>query len=191
MSVLTGCVHMVDPLTDDLPDAALVTTGSVEGVRRASAAPTISGRGFERSVVGTQDGTVTHWPLRMEDPFVDKGSEDGRFAWTVEDALYLGCGLGRFLVNWAALPISLAWPLPGTLMGSDGIVSRQALGYDHDATPLPGGPSPPIDIVDVDTYGGSAEDDSASPPPDAPPRDPAAEPAPSDAGAESLADEPL
>jgi hypothetical protein len=36
-------------------------------------------------------------------------------------------------------------------MGSDGVLSRQALGYDHDATPHPGGVAPPIDVLEVGT----------------------------------------
>jgi hypothetical protein len=51
----------------------------------------------------------------------------------------------------------MAWPVsavvtpPFTLMGSDGVLSRQALGYDHDAERRPSGVAPPTDILEVGT----------------------------------------
>ncbi len=51
-----------------------------------------------------------------------------------------------------AFPISAYVTKPGTVMCSDGKLSRQRLNYDHDATPCPGGTMPPIDILEIGTY---------------------------------------
>ncbi len=77
---------------------------------------------------------VTHWPLYFEDPFVDKGSgrDDHRLGW--EDWVALPYGYSRFTLNWLFLPVSAIVTPPWTLMESDGRLSQQMLGYDHDAT---------------------------------------------------------
>jgi len=150
---------LVDPFVDEMPATTEVYTASVSGVEQTDTAPAIRVRGFEPAHASAQDGTVSHWPLWWEDPCVDKGSEDGTFAWTWEDYVAFPYGLGRSLVNTMGLPISAAVTPPFTIMGSDGVLSRQALGCDHDATRLPGGLAPPIDILEVGTIS-----------PEAPPR---------------------
>ncbi len=148
-----GCQHTIDPFTDDLPATSEITTTSVEGARAApQQGRTVPRREFAQTHVEPQGGTVDHWPLWWEDPFEDKGSQDGQFAWTEEDYLAIAYGPGRFLLNTMAFPISAWMTKPGTVMCSDGRISRQGLGYDHDAAPCPGGTAPPIDILEVGTY---------------------------------------
>lgn len=104
-------------------------------------------RDFPAQTLTTADGTTPHWPLYFEDPFVDKGTgrvdEDpdgftahGRNkyrlgATDIVAGLYV---LPRFWMNTLLLPASLIVQHPFTEMESDGRLSRQALGYDHDAT---------------------------------------------------------
>ena len=152
LCVAAGCQHIINPFRDDLPTVDEVTTASVEGARTAPRQPSAPRRDFEALGVYAQDGTVDHWPLWWEDPFEDKGSQDGRFAWTMEDYFYVAYGPGRFILNTMAFPVSAYVTKPATVMCSDGKVSRQKLGYDHDAVPCPGGTAPPIDILEVGTY---------------------------------------
>ncbi len=87
-------------------------------------------------------GVVEHGPLYFEDPFVDKGAgrteqtDPGnvyRLGW--EDWVALPYGYARHVLNLVALPVSAVVTPPWTRMESDGHLSRQILGYDHDATP--------------------------------------------------------
>ena len=149
---VAGCQHTINPFVDDLPAVDEVTTSSVEGARAAPREPSAPRRDFEFVQLYAQDGTVDHWPLWWEDPFEDNGSEDGRFAWTLEDYYAICYGPGRFILNTMAFPISAYVTKPGTVMCSDGKLSRQRLGYDHDAIPCPGGTMPPIDILEIGTY---------------------------------------
>ena len=149
--VAGGCTELINPFVDDLPATSEVSTASVAGVRQDDAAPVERVRGFAPAYASAQDGTVSHWPLWWEDPFVDKGSADHQFAWTWEDYVAFPYGLGRSLVNTMGWPVSATVTPPFTVMGSDGALSPQCLGYDHDATRLPGGLAPPIDILEVGT----------------------------------------
>ncbi len=146
-----GCNELINPFVDDVPATAEVSTASVAGVEQADVTTDLRTRGFEPAYACAQDGTVAHWPLWWEDPFVDKGSADARFAWTWEDYFAFPYGLGRSLVNTMGWPVSAVVTPPFTVMGSDGVLSRQALGYDHDAARLPGGLAPPIDVLEVGT----------------------------------------
>ncbi len=161
-----GCQHLFNPYEDELAGLSEPTTASVEGAGAAPSQPTLQPRGFEPFLVETQDGSVAHWPLWWEDPFEDKGSEDDLFAWTWEDYLGIPYGSGRFLLNTMGFPVSAYLTKPFTVMCSDGRLSRQALGYDHDATPCPGGASPPIDILELGTY---PEEEDVEEAPGAPP----------------------
>ncbi len=100
-------------------------------------------RAWAQTAVAPETGAVVHWPLYFEDPFVDKGH--GRTdATTPHDVYHLGWedwlaipyGEARFTGNWLALPISAVVTPPWTAMESDGKLSQQLLGYDHDAIPL-------------------------------------------------------
>ena len=152
---MAGCTEMINPFGDDLPPTEDVTTASVIAAREVQATPTEPVREPEALLASAQDGTVAHWPLWFEDPFEDKGSEDGQFAWTYEDYVAFPYGLGRFLLNTMGFPVSVVVTPVWTVMGSDGVLSRQALGYDHDATPHPGGVAPLIDIVEIGTLPGT------------------------------------
>lgn len=150
---LTGCQqHMVDPWTDELAGMTGVTTPSVVGYRLAPRKETLEPRHFEPTPVEPQDGTVAHWPLWWQDPFEDKGSNDGKFAVTAEDYFYVAYGPARFILNTMAFPVSAWVTKPFTVMCSDGKLSQQALGYDHDPIPCSGGTAPPIDVLELETY---------------------------------------
>jgi len=154
-----GCQHLINPFVDDLPATAEVTTASVEGVRAAQAdRPGPAPRDFADFHLEAQSGTVDHWPLWWEDPFEDQGSEDDRFAWTEEDYFTIAYGPARFILNTVVCPVSAVVTPPGTVLCSDGELSRQPLGYDHDPTPCPAGTAPTIDIMEMGTY------ESAPPP---------------------------
>ncbi|MFH1109258.1 MAG: hypothetical protein V1790_08700 [Planctomycetota bacterium] len=132
-AVVGGCQLMVNPFHDELAGPQQMTTPSVEGARAATAAPSLRQRGYAPVEIHAENGAVTHGPLYFEDPFEDKGSEDGQFAWTGEDYLQAAYWRGRFLVNTLLFPISAIVTPPWTVMESDGHLSRQALGMDHDA----------------------------------------------------------
>jgi hypothetical protein len=142
---------MINPWRDDTPRAADVSTPSTRGVEASGVPAAQRSTDYEPQYVRAQDGTVAHWPLWWEDPFVDKGSEDDQFAWTEEDYLAMPYGLGRFILNTMGWPVSVVVTPPWVVMGSNGVLSRQALGYDHDAERLPGGVQPPIDVLEVGT----------------------------------------
>lgn len=128
-----GCQLMVDPFKDELAGRQVMSTASVEGAREAKTTPTVRQRDYTPFELHAEAGDVTHGPLYFEDPFEDKGSEDDRFAWTGEDYLQMFYWRGRFLLNTAFFPVSAVVTPPWTVMESDGRLSRQALGYDHDA----------------------------------------------------------
>jgi len=125
---------MVCPFHDEfVVHPTVATTASAEGVHAAKATPVLRQRDHAQKEISPNDGAVTHGPLYFEDPFEDKGSEDGKFAWTGEDYLQWWYWRGRFLLNAVALPVSAVVTPPWVVMVSDGRLSRQALGYDHDA----------------------------------------------------------
>jgi len=132
-SLAGGCQLMVNPFHDELAGPQQMTTPSVEGARAAPTVPSLRQRGYAPVDIHAENGAVTHGPLYFEDPFEDKGSEDGQFAWTGEDYLQAAYWRGRFLVNVLLFPISAIVTPPWTMMESDGRLSRQALGMDHDA----------------------------------------------------------
>lgn len=99
-------------------------------------------RGWEPAVVSAESGVVEHYPIYFEDPFVVKGHgrTDATHPHNVyrqgwEDWVAFPYGLSRFTLNWLLLPVSAVVTPPWTVMESDGEVSEQFLGPDHDATP--------------------------------------------------------
>ena len=150
-----GCQHTINPFVDDLPATSEITTASARSFRSANVVASTSQpfrRAYQQVRVEPCDGTVSHWPLWWEDPFEDKGSQDEQFALTAEDYFCLAYGPGRNLLNTMAFPVSVWMTPPATVMCSDGHLSQQKLGYDHDAAPCPGGTSPPIDIIEIGVY---------------------------------------
>ena len=131
-----GCNRpSINPFADsaEVPADAM-TTASAEAIHQSGKAAVIRVRDWPESSVSAEDGTVTHWPVWWEDPFVDKGSDDGRVAWTWEDLLAFGYGPARFVLNTVALPVSAVVTPPGTVLCSDGKISKQLVWRDHDAT---------------------------------------------------------
>ncbi len=135
MTVL-GCSSAVNPFVDDTASAEPATTASEEKVRAAQATPVVRRRDWEQSRLGYASGDVEHWPLWFEDPFEDKGSEDGKYALTAEDYIAMPYSFARLLLNTMGWPVSAVVTPPPTPMVSDGRLSQQALGKDHDAIPL-------------------------------------------------------
>jgi len=135
-SVLSGCQLVQNPFADELASQRGVTTPSVDAVREAAVKPTAVQAHGEAKTLPMTDGSVTHGPLYFEGPFEDKGSDDGKFAWTGEDYLWMFSWRGRFLLNAVAFPVSAVVTPPWTVMVSDGRPSPRAFGEQHDAERL-------------------------------------------------------
>jgi len=133
--LLLGCAEIPNQFVEDGPSRSmpLESPTAADVKARFEPAPQRT-RDRELTVTAAENGAVTHWPLYMEDPFVDKGHgrADYRLGW--EDYVAMPYGISRHTLNWLLLPVSAAVQPPWTLMESDGMVSRQALGHDHDAT---------------------------------------------------------
>ena len=132
-AVAGGCQLAVNPYTDEIAMEAGATTPSAQQARAAEVTATIQQRDYALTEVTAQNASVTHGPLYFEDPFEDKGSDDGRFAWSGEEYLYFIHGPGCFLLRGALFPINAVVTPPWTVMVSDGRLSRRALGMEHDA----------------------------------------------------------
>jgi hypothetical protein len=100
-------------------------------------------RGWPPLTRQPHSGAIRHDPLYFEDPFITKG--DGRtddthprnvyrLGW--EDWVAFPYGLARFTTNWLLFPVSAVVTPPWTVMESDGWVSEQFGGWDHDAAPV-------------------------------------------------------
>ncbi len=135
--VASGCEHAINPFVDEtLVAPEEMHTPSERKARAAQATPVVRRREWQQTPTTYPSGAVVHWPLWFEDPFEDKGSTDGKYAWTFEDYIAAPYSFGRVLVNTIGWPVSAVVTPPGTPMVSDGRLSRQALGMDHDAIPL-------------------------------------------------------
>jgi hypothetical protein len=148
---LAGCSgQTIDPFRDvsAVPEESM-TTASVETIREAGKAAAIRVRPWESSTLASEDGTVTHWPLWWEDPFEDRGSEDGADAWTWEDYAGLLYCPARFVLNTAAWPVSAIVTPAGTVLCSDGRISKQLVWRDHDAHVCGAGQPGPDSFVPV------------------------------------------
>lgn len=144
-----GCAHVNNPWKDSsvaingdmhTPSSDTYSKGDRAEFR------TRHGRVCEPSSVAYHNGSVTHWPLWFQDPFEDRGNTDvpmtnpdaqrdlpdNTFAVTWVDYFHLAYGPARELLNIAGWPISAVVEHPGMLMESDGRISKNILGYDHD-----------------------------------------------------------
>ena len=135
--LLVGCAHVPNQGIEDGP-ATTETWDSPTAVDlRANHTPAQQRhRDWETSSLAAEPVVGTHWPLYFEDPFVDKGhGREGlnRYHIGWEDYVALPYCYARFTLNWLMLPLSATVTPPCVLMESDGRLSRQALGYDHDA----------------------------------------------------------
>jgi hypothetical protein len=162
---MSGCAHVNNPFVDS--GAAVepeMNTPSAEayGARAAQESPAVQPqRVWPESVVYAENGAVSHWPLWFEDPFEDKGygykpvadrdAPDREFAWNWVDYLHMAYGPGRMVfVNTPGWPISAIVTPPGTLMESDGHISKGLLGYDHDAKRADSATREPPDVNIID-----------------------------------------
>lgn len=132
----------VNPWMDDSIGPQAWTTPSEQGVLAAGRSPAVRQRGGPPQDLILPRSSVPHYPLWWQDPFIDKGDGDGRFAWTWQDYVGMPYGLGRFILNTIAVPASVVVHPPGTSWVSDGVVEG-----DHDARP---GKSPDPDASPAD-----------------------------------------
>ena len=149
--VLAGCSgQTIDPFRDAaaVPEESM-STASAETIREAGKAAVIRVRPWEPSTLLREDGTVTHWPLWWEDPFEDRGSEDGSEAWTWEDYAGMLYCPARFALNTAAWPVSAIVTPAGTVLCSDGRISKRLAWRDHDARVCGRGQPGPDSLVPV------------------------------------------
>jgi hypothetical protein len=141
-----GCAHIENQFREDGPsvDAQWDSPTAADVYARFQPAEARM-RAWDVTATQSEDGTVTHAPLYFEDPYEDKGSAalrdsrdveldeapEYRMGW--EDVVAAPYGYARHTLNWLALPVSMVVTPPWTEMESDGVLSEQALGYDHDA----------------------------------------------------------
>jgi hypothetical protein len=154
---LVGCQQLINPWTDETMPPEVVTTSSVAAACAQPTAAPAHMRDYTVVPLLPQDGSVRHFPLWFEDPTEDRGSDDGRFAWTAEDYISAPYGLARMVLNAIAVPISAIVHPPVPLMVSDGVTSRQALGHDHDPEWRPDGATVvPPDLIDLGAVSSAA-----------------------------------
>lgn len=139
-----GCAHINNTHKDSsaVIDEEL-TTPSAEGHKGKAEFGRPYCRSWAQSEAASVNGAVTHWPLWFEDSFEDKGNgflsaddrdaPDNAYVVTWVDYLHILYGPGRMALNIAAWPVSAVVTPPGTLMESDGRISKGILWYEHDA----------------------------------------------------------
>ncbi len=120
----------VNPWVDDSLSRDAATTPSADAVLSSGHAPIVRDRGLTLMPAPNVTGDVPHYPLWWEDPFEDKGDGDQTYAWTWQDYAGMPYGLGRYILNTIAWPVSAVVTPPGTTLVSDGTVPP---GRDHDA----------------------------------------------------------
>jgi hypothetical protein len=140
-----GCTYVPNQFHEDGPSATMQwDSPTATDVKARFAMAEQRQRDWEQTTLTADSGAVAHLPLYFEDPFEDKG--DGRTDETDphnvyrggwEDYVALPYCFGRFTANWLLLPVSAVVTTPWTIMESDGKLSRQLLGYDHDAERTP------------------------------------------------------
>lgn len=139
-TLVAGCAHIPNLLREDGPSAdAELDSPSARSIYAACRPAEPRTRGWPPLRAASPDGAVIHWPLYMEDPFADKGhGRQGRNVYYIgwEDYVALAYCYPRYTLNWLLLPVSAVVTPPWTVMESDGRISRQLLGYDHDAAPV-------------------------------------------------------
>ena len=140
-----GCTYVPNQFKEDGPSTTMNWDSPTAMDVKARFHPAAQQqREWSETYVSAESGAVDHLPLYFEDPFVDKG--DGRTDETDphnvyrsgwEDDVAMPYGLARFTANWLLLPVSAIVTTPWTVMQSDGALSKQLLGYDHDAERTP------------------------------------------------------
>lgn len=137
MLLLCGCAHVPNQWREDGPSRyeVLASPTGIDLANRVERAD-LRARDWEAMSVSAHSAGVTHWPIWLEDPFVMKSHgrpEPQRYYIGWEDYVALPYGYARFTANWLLLPVSMVVQPPWLLMESDGELSEQLLGYDHDA----------------------------------------------------------
>jgi hypothetical protein len=135
LAFLAGCSQMVNRFRDEYAHRPPVTTPSVEAVLAAEVPPSVQERHGDEKLRCAVDGSITHLPLYFEDPTEESGSENGHFAWTGEDYLWIAYWRVRFMANLIALPVSAVVNPPCQTMVSDGRRSGCGRGRQFDAEP--------------------------------------------------------
>lgn len=137
LAFVSGCSRMVNPFRDEYANQPPVTTPSVEAIQAVQVAPDVQVRQGVEKYRSAEDGSIVHGPLYFEDPTEESGSEDGQFAWTGKDYLWIATWRGRFMLNLVALPVSAVVNPPWQSMVSDGRLSGSGRGRKFDAEPCP------------------------------------------------------
>src|SRR5262245_18802126 len=137
--LLVGCAHVPNQFVEDSPaSGGNLDSDTVRDLYANQQPAPYRERGWAQTSTAAESGAVIHWPLYTEDPFEDKGTDrpDGpnkyHLGW--EDYVAMPYSFSRFTLNVMAMPVSLVVQPPWKLMESDGVISKQCLGYDHDAT---------------------------------------------------------
>lgn len=143
LAISSACAYVPNYFREDGPATSTPLQSPSEADLRARYQPA-GGRDLSGAVaLRHESGVVRHWPLYFEDPFVDKGHgrtdqtdplNVHRVGW--EDGVAVPYNAGRFVLNTLLLPASAVVTPPVTVQESDGRISRQLLGYDHDAESL-------------------------------------------------------
>ena len=158
--LLAGCAQVPNQWREDGPShgaewrspTAVDVEGKVEPAE-------LRHRDYAPVVLNAVPLGVTHWPLYFEDPFEDRGKAaatlvaadapppaEHEYALGWQDYIAMPYTYARFTTNWLMLfPASTVVTPPWTVMVSDGQVSQQALGYDHDAIQSIHGLNDPMD----------------------------------------------
>lgn len=174
--VAGGCAAIPNKFVKDSPSYNMVLASPTSlDVRASHARADQRYRDWELATTASEPVMVIHGPLYFEDPVSDQGaSYRNRYGW--EDFAAVPYSLGRSALNLAALPVSMVVTPPWTPMVSDGLLSEQALGYDHDAARLSdverpytvGSPGKPVepevggDVAPPEMNGGAAADEMAA-----------------------------
>ncbi|MBL8880756.1 MAG: hypothetical protein JNG88_16705 [Phycisphaerales bacterium] len=136
---LLGCHKIENNFAEDGPSSsgASLDSATVADLRTRGDAPEHQReRAWKKNCLVVADGSVRHAPLYFQDPFEDKGAgySEHRMGW--EDIFAAHYNFARFTGNWLLLPVSMVINPPWQTQESDGILSTQLLGKDHDPEPV-------------------------------------------------------
>lgn len=137
LAAASGCGVPHNYWRQDSPaTAAALDSPTAEDVKAQHHFAADRQRGWQTAAAVEERGAVVHTPLYFEDPFADKGAgragqDQYHIGW--EDYVAMLYGISRYHLNYLALPASWVVTPPWTAMESDGVLSEQLLGKDHDA----------------------------------------------------------
>jgi hypothetical protein len=144
LALLAGCQYVPNYYKETGPSTTAVwdSPTALDVKAHYQSAPQTH-RAWPQTVVATEGGAVDHWALWFEDPFEDKGT--GRtdeknphnvyhIGW--EDYFAAAYSPLRFATNTVLWPVSAVVTPPGMVLESDGVISKQLVWRDHDATRL-------------------------------------------------------